>query len=176
MSPGMPLFACRFNECRIQEGYLQKLRHKTPYLEHLFRTPDLRYRWPFTGVIWAVRPEVRKNVSKRDWKFPASHPPRPCWDYGEFWRLRLIFSSEIEVFKWDWKFQARLLFSRFGPSGYRATPFRDSIAEGLSHAFCLVFIWYRSSVAEIPLLSEGGYRCSRNDYRINSFRGRSLYL
>ena len=35
---------------------------------------------------------------------------------------------------------------------YRARPFRDSIAEGMSHAFCLVFMCRRASTAEIPLL------------------------
>ena len=29
-------------------------------------------------------------------------------------------------------------------------PFRDSIAEGVSHAFCIVFKGYRASIAEIP--------------------------
>ena len=38
---------------------------------------------------------------------------------------------------------------------YRAIPFRDGIAEGVSHAFCLVFIGYRTSIAEIPLLWAG---------------------
>ena len=38
----------------------------------------------------------------------------------------------------------------------RAIPFRDSIAEGVSHPFCQVFMWYRASIAEIPLLGGGG--------------------
>ena len=40
---------------------------------------------------------------------------------------------------------------------YRATPFRDSIAEGGIAPICLIFIGYRGSIAEIPLLrGEGG--------------------
>ena len=39
---------------------------------------------------------------------------------------------------------------------YRAIPCRDSIAEGVSHTFCLVFMWYRASIAEITLLWGGG--------------------
>ena len=35
---------------------------------------------------------------------------------------------------------------------YRAIPFRDSIAEGGIAPICLVFIGYRASIAEIPLL------------------------
>ena len=43
---------------------------------------------------------------------------------------------------------------------YRAIPFRDSIAEGGIAPICLVFIGYRASIAEIPLLRGGGYRTS----------------
>ena len=45
---------------------------------------------------------------------------------------------------------------------YRAIPFRDSIAEGGIAGVCLVFIGYRASIAEIPLLwfVGGGYRTS----------------
>ena len=39
---------------------------------------------------------------------------------------------------------------------YRAIPFRDSIAEGGIAPICLVFIGYRASIAEIPLLGGGG--------------------
>ena len=39
---------------------------------------------------------------------------------------------------------------------YRAIPFRDSIAEGGIAPICLVFIGYRASIAEIPLLRGGG--------------------
>ena len=42
---------------------------------------------------------------------------------------------------------------------YRAIPFRDSIAEGGIAPISLVFIGYRASIAEIPLL-RGGYRTS----------------
>ena len=35
-------------------------------------------------------------------------------------------------------------------------PFLGSIAEGVSHLFCLVFMWHRASIAEIPLLCGGG--------------------
>ena len=42
---------------------------------------------------------------------------------------------------------------------YRAIPFRDSIAEGGIAPVCLVFLGYRASIAEIPLL-RGGYRTS----------------
>ena len=40
----------------------------------------------------------------RDWKFQASHPPKPIF-CGEFWK------SGIEHVNRDWKFQARWLFS-----------------------------------------------------------------
>ena len=39
---------------------------------------------------------------------------------------------------------------------YREIPFQDSIAEGVSHMLCLVFIGYRASIAEILLLWGGG--------------------
>ena len=39
---------------------------------------------------------------------------------------------------------------------YRAIPSRDHIAEGGIARFCLVFIGYRASIAEIPLLWGGG--------------------
>ena len=39
---------------------------------------------------------------------------------------------------------------------YRAIPLRDSIAEGGIAPICLVFMWYRASIAEIPLLGGGG--------------------
>ena len=42
---------------------------------------------------------------------------------------------------------------------YRAIPFRDSIAEVGIAPMCLVFIGYRTGIAEIPLLG-GGYRTS----------------
>ena len=42
---------------------------------------------------------------------------------------------------------------------YRAILVRDSIAEGGIAPICLVFIGYRASIAEIPLL-RGGYRTS----------------
>ena len=45
------------------------------------------------------------------------------------------------------------------PPPYRAIPFRDSIAEGGIASICLVFMGYRASIAEIPLLW-GGYRTS----------------
>ena len=38
---------------------------------------------------------------------------------------------------------------------YRPIPFRDSIAEGGTARFCLVFIGYRASIAEIPPLHGG---------------------
>ena len=51
-------------------------------------------------------------------------------------------------------------FSLSGPvrdtPPYRAIPFRDSIAEGGIAPVCLVFIGYRASIAEIPLLGGGG--------------------
>ena len=44
---------------------------------------------------------------------------------------------------------------------YLARPFRDDIAEGGIAPICLVFIGYRASIAEIPLLrGGGGYRTS----------------
>ena len=43
-------------------------------------------------------------------------------------------------------------------SPYRAIPDRDSIAEGVSHPFCLAFMWHRASIAEIPLFFGGGGR------------------
>ena len=40
----------------------------------------------------------------------------------------------------------------------RAMPFRGSIGEGASHPFCRAFMWYRTSIAEMPLfLGAGGY-------------------
>ena len=39
---------------------------------------------------------------------------------------------------------------------YRAIRFRDVIAEGGIALICLVFIGYRASIAEIPLLRAGG--------------------
>ena len=42
---------------------------------------------------------------------------------------------------------------------YRAMPCRDSIAEGGIAPICLVFMWYRDNIAEIPLLWVG-YRTS----------------
>ena len=60
-------------------------------------------------------------------------------------------------------FYGREDFSDFWLSGpvrdtspYRAIPFRDSIAEGGIAPICLVFIGYRTSIAEIPLLRGGG--------------------
>ena len=41
------------------------------------------------------------------------------------------------------------------PPQCRAIPFRDSIAEGVSHGFCLVIRWHRTTIAETPLLSRG---------------------
>ena len=38
---------------------------------------------------------------------------------------------------------------------YRAIPFRDSIAEGGIARFCLDFMCFRASIAEIPLLQGG---------------------
>ena len=38
---------------------------------------------------------------------------------------------------------------------YRATSFRDSIAEGGIALICLVFRGYRTNIAEIPLLRGG---------------------
>ena len=38
---------------------------------------------------------------------------------------------------------------------YRAIPFRDSIAEAGIAPICLVFIGYRASIAEIPLVRGG---------------------
>ena len=32
----------------------------------------------------------------------------------------------------------------------------SSIAKGVSHPFCLVFMWYRASIAEIPFCGAGG--------------------
>ena len=43
--------------------------------------------------------------------------------------------------------------ARYPP--YRTIPFRDSIAEGGIAPICLVFIGYRTSIAEIPLLWGG---------------------
>ena len=42
------------------------------------------------------------------------------------------------------------------PPPYRAIPFRDSIAEGGIAPICLVFIGYRTSIAEIPPFEGGG--------------------
>ena len=38
---------------------------------------------------------------------------------------------------------------------FHAIPPRDNIAEGVSHPSCLVLMWYRTSVVEIPLLHRG---------------------
>ena len=43
----------------------------------------------------------------------------------------------------------------FETSGYRAKPFRDSIAEGDIARVFLIFIGYRASIAEIPLCGGG---------------------
>ena len=51
------------------------------------------------------------------------------------------------------------------PPPYRAIPFRDSIAEGGIATICLLFMWYRASIAEMLLLWGGGshlhFACSR---------------
>ena len=57
----------------------------------------------------------------------SSEPPTKPLFLWEFWRSRLKISSEIQIFKRDWKFQAKtwnfqafkrdFFFSRFGPSG-----------------------------------------------------------
>ena len=57
-------------------------------------------------------------------------------------------------------FQSRIRSELSGPMRdtpppYRAIPFRDSIADGGIARFCLVFIGYRASIAEIPLLRGG---------------------
>ena len=41
------------------------------------------------------------------------------------------------------------------PPPYGRMPFRDSIAEGVSHAFCLLLIWSRASIAETPSYAGG---------------------
>ena len=46
------------------------------------------------------------------------------------------------------------------PLPYRTIPFRDSIAKRGIAPICLVFIGYRASIAEIPLLRGEGYRTS----------------
>ena len=56
--------------------------------------------------------------------------------YMTFWGVFLVAQCEI-------------------PPPYRAIPFRDSIAEGGIAPICLVFIGYRASIAEIPLLRGG---------------------
>ena len=62
---------------------------------------------------------LRDLYFKWDWTCQASRPPNPYFyslqnrKYGEFWRSGLKFSSEIEVFKRDWKFQVRLIFFNF---------------------------------------------------------------
>ena len=64
-------------------------------------------------------------------------------------------------FKLMSKIHANLVFSRAlgGPvrvtPPYRAIPFRDRIAEGAIAPICVVFIGYRASIAEIPLLRGG---------------------
>ena len=63
-----------------------------------------------------------------------------------------------------------LLFNLSGPvrdtHPYRAIPFRDSIAEGGIAPICLVFIGYRASIAEIPLLGRG-YRTSTQKHALH---------
>ena len=46
-------------------------------------------------------------------------------------------------------------------------PLRDSIAEGVVYAFSFAFMWYHSSVAEIPLLLHRGIR-TQEGYRTQS--------
>ena len=70
----------------------------------------------------------------------------------------------------------------FGLSGpvrdtppYRAIPFRDSISEEGIAPICLVFIGYRASIAEIPLLRGGGshlhFACSSREKRSENEEG-----
>ena len=51
---------------------------------------------------------------------------------------------------------------------YRAIPFRDSIADGGIAPICLVFIGYRASITEIPLL-RGGLFAYKNGRFASSF-------
>ena len=60
------------------------------------------------------------------------------------------------------------------PGPYRAIPLRDRIADGVSHAFCLVFRGYRASIAEIPLVwgvSQLHVACSPRGTRPEKGRG-----
>ena len=43
--------------------------------------------------------------------------------------------------------------ARYPP--YHQYPFEIVSHRGVSHAFCLVFIWYRARIAEAPLLYKG---------------------
>ena len=72
-------------------------------------------------------------------KISSEPPTKP-----KFWRLGLTISSKIEIFKRDWKFQARLFFfSTFGPLGY---PIKN---RWCSEFFTYVYVhWIRNSGPE----------------------------
>ena len=70
-------------------GQLLQIPPKTPH--KLLRRSSIRL--PCGGYCLSL-----SDNFKRDWKFQASHPPRPLF-CGECWRSRLNNSSEIDFFK-----------------------------------------------------------------------------
>ena len=56
------------------------------------------------------------------------------------------------------------------PPPYRTIHFQDSIAEGVSQPFYLVFMWHRASISEIPLCVGGGGLCTSTSHALQGER------
>ena len=101
-------------------------------------------------------------IFKRDWKFQASYPPRP---YFLGWGIlkveidissRLKFSSEIEHFKPDRTFQARVdFFSRFEPLGFWGRKWLRQFDGRL--VFFVSFCWKISMPIKFRVLGVVGF-------------------
>ena len=127
-------------------------------------------------ALWSDRPNCSHNVSQK------------------VKRIRRV--SDLLLFSYIFQENPHIKIFRVGPSTgdpqgvslclcalldgpvrdtppYRAIPFRDSIAEGGIAPICLVFMWYRASIAEIPFLGGGGgYRTSTSNALQGGKRGR----
>ena len=112
--------------CCLRQGVARMSRdlgQDVPDLEKLYAR-KLWADFPYPKRLKNFKIALRDWIFKRDWKFPASHPPNPYFLWG-FLKVR------IEIFNRDWFcsseidfVQARLIFSIFGPLGWWTSAFK----------------------------------------------------
>ena len=124
--------------------------------------PPILLLWPLSrNILWIFSSRLPGNFALKNggdfsWFFsglrlPQSEARKLLKTFGENSEQNSGQNSGRKIEKFG-----KLSFSNFSDLIYCAILFKIVSQRGVSHAFCLCFMWHRASIAEMPLLWGGG--------------------